>query len=84
MNEKHLSPVEKDVLGVLEAFVARHGAGTFGELHAALIELAARSILGAAAIRLMDAPDADACPFCLTAQEASRRAHEATGGETAH
>jgi hypothetical protein len=62
-----LSPMQKDVLATLDAFVERYGTGTYEQLYLALIELAARAVLGAGAVVLVADSKSD---ICLSARRA--------------
>jgi hypothetical protein len=81
-----LSPMQKDVLATLDAFVERYGTGTYEQLYLALIELAARAVLGAGAVVLVADSKSDICPFCAAGEIAKRYAHEIDpdGGKAMH
>jgi hypothetical protein len=83
-----------DVCDVLDGFVERHGQGNYRQLHAALIELAARAIAGATtAILMTGKPDEgylnsfglpntnSDCAICKASHAAQARAHNIVLGD---
>jgi hypothetical protein len=69
---------EIDALQTLDAFIEKYGDEnqTMAVMRDALIELAARAMLGASGVIFTCDPASDNCPVCAAMALAGRRAHE--------